>query len=56
MMVYAELTMTIDISDTTTMDLAATHGNIDLMNYLFYIPSILASIERINGKTVLLSI
>nr|XP_043622186.1 ankyrin repeat-containing protein At5g02620 [Erigeron canadensis] len=50
---HPELSMTVDISNTTALHTAAMQGNIDVMNYLLEIESSLASIARSNGKTAL---
>lgn len=50
---HPELSMTVDISNTTALHTAAMQGNIEVMNYLLEIESSLASIARSNGKTAL---
>ncbi|KAL7589929.1 ankyrin repeat-containing protein At5g02620 [Lactuca sativa] len=50
---HPELSMTVDISNTTALHTAAMQGNIEVVNYLLEIESSLASIARSNGKTAL---
>ncbi|KVI11973.1 Ankyrin repeat-containing protein [Cynara cardunculus var. scolymus] len=50
---HPELSMTVDMSNTTALHTAAMQGNIEVMNYLLEIESSLASIARSNGKTAL---
>nr|CAD1841987.1 unnamed protein product [Ananas comosus var. bracteatus] len=48
-----ELSMTVDLSNTTALHTAATQGHIDVVNYLLDVYGSLALIARSNGKTAL---
>ncbi|KAK9280701.1 hypothetical protein L1049_014399 [Liquidambar formosana] len=48
-----ELSMTVDVSNTTALHTAAMQGHIEVVNYLLESGSSLATIARSNGKTAL---
>ncbi|KAL3620636.1 hypothetical protein CASFOL_035548 [Castilleja foliolosa] len=48
-----ELSMTVDIVNTTALHIAATQGHIDVVNYFLESESNLATIAKSNGKTSL---
>ncbi|XP_010260012.1 PREDICTED: ankyrin repeat-containing protein At5g02620-like [Nelumbo nucifera] len=48
-----ELSMTVDLSNTTALHTAAAQGHIDVVNFLLEQGSSLATIARSNGKTAL---
>ncbi|XP_022943301.1 ankyrin repeat-containing protein At5g02620-like isoform X2 [Cucurbita moschata] len=50
---HPELSMTVDISNTTALHTAATQGHIEIVNFLLEAGSGLATIARSNGKTAL---
>ncbi|TQD84757.1 hypothetical protein C1H46_029683 [Malus baccata] len=50
---HPELTMTVDLSNTTALHTAATQGHIEVVNFLLEAGSSLATIARSNGKTAL---
>uniref|UniRef100_A0A5B7A0E6 Putative ankyrin repeat-containing protein n=2 Tax=Davidia involucrata TaxID=16924 RepID=A0A5B7A0E6_DAVIN len=50
---HPELSMTVDISNTTALHTAATQGHIEVVNFLLELESSLATIARSNGKTAL---
>ncbi|CAA0811475.1 Ankyrin repeat family protein [Striga hermonthica] len=50
---HPELSMTVDIANTTALHTAATQGRIEVVNYFLEWESSLATIGRSNGKTAL---
>ncbi|KAL8501641.1 hypothetical protein ACS0TY_020953 [Phlomoides rotata] len=50
---HPELSMTVDIANTTALHTAATQGRIEVVNYFLESESSLATIARSNGKTAL---
>ncbi|KAF5744649.1 hypothetical protein HS088_TW07G00226 [Tripterygium wilfordii] len=50
---HPELSMTVDLSNTTALHTAATQGHIEIVNFLLEAGSSLATIARSNGKTAL---
>ncbi|XP_059297594.1 ankyrin repeat-containing protein At5g02620-like [Lycium ferocissimum] len=50
---HPELSMTVDISNTTALHTAANQGHIEVVNYLLEAESSLATIAKSNGKTAL---
>ncbi|BBH04870.1 Ankyrin repeat family protein [Prunus dulcis] len=50
---HPELTMTVDLSNTTALHTAATQGHTEVVNFLLEAGSSLATIARSNGKTAL---
>ncbi|CAH9130305.1 unnamed protein product [Cuscuta epithymum] len=50
---HPELSMTVDMANTTALHTAATQGHIEVVNYLLEIESSLAAIAKSNGKTAL---
>ncbi|PIN23958.1 26S proteasome regulatory complex, subunit PSMD10 [Handroanthus impetiginosus] len=50
---HPELSMTVDIANTTALHTAATQGRIEVVNYFLQSESSLATIARSNGKTAL---
>ncbi|KAA8543923.1 hypothetical protein F0562_021900 [Nyssa sinensis] len=50
---HPELSMTVDILNTTALHTAATQGHIEVVNFLLELESSLATIARSNGKTAL---
>ncbi|KAI7982965.1 Ankyrin repeat-containing protein [Camellia lanceoleosa] len=50
---HPELSMTVDISNTTALHTAATQGHIEVVNLFLVSESSLATIARSNGKTAL---
>ncbi|KAK4351516.1 hypothetical protein RND71_030844 [Anisodus tanguticus] len=50
---HPELSMTVDISNTTALHTAANQGHIEVVNYLLKAESSLATIAKSNGKTAL---
>ncbi|KAF9678922.1 hypothetical protein SADUNF_Sadunf07G0086800 [Salix dunnii] len=48
-----ELSMTVDLSNTTAVHTAATQGHIEIVNFLLDAGSSLATIAKSNGKTAL---
>lgn len=50
---HPDLSMTVDISNTTALHTAATQGHIEVVNFLLEAGSGLATIARSNGKTAL---
>ncbi|KAK6142096.1 hypothetical protein DH2020_006964 [Rehmannia glutinosa] len=50
---HPELSMTVDIANTTALHTAATQGRIEVVNYFLESESNLATIARSNGKTAL---
>ncbi|KAM5583835.1 ankyrin repeat-containing protein [Rosa sericea] len=50
---HPELTMTVDLSNTTALHTAANQGHIEVVNFLLEAGSSLATIARSNGKTAL---
>nr|GMD73510.1 ankyrin repeat-containing protein At5g02620 [Ipomoea batatas] len=50
---HPELSMTVDVSNTTALHTAATQGHIEVVNYLLERESSLAAIAKSNGKTAL---
>ncbi|CAK7354692.1 unnamed protein product [Dovyalis caffra] len=50
---HPELSMTVDLSNTTALHTAATQGHIEIVNFLLDAGSSLATIARSNGKTAL---
>ncbi|XP_058099006.1 ankyrin repeat-containing protein At5g02620 [Magnolia sinica] len=48
-----ELSMTVDLSNTTALHTAATQGHIEVVNFLLEVDGSLAKIARSNGKTAL---
>ncbi|KAH6766207.1 Ankyrin repeat family protein [Perilla frutescens var. hirtella] len=50
---HPELSMTVDIANTTALHTAATQGRIEVVNYLLESESSLATIAKSNGKTAL---
>ncbi|TYK23969.1 ankyrin repeat-containing protein [Cucumis melo var. makuwa] len=50
---HPELSMTVDISNTTALHTAATQGHIEIVDFLLEAGSGLATIARSNGKTAL---
>ncbi|KAL2557536.1 Ankyrin repeat family protein [Forsythia ovata] len=50
---HPELSMTVDIVNTTALHTAGTQGHIEVVNYLLESESSLATIAKSNGKTVL---
>lgn len=50
---HPELSMTVDLSNTTALHTAATQGHIEVVNFLLEAGSGLATIARSNGKTAL---
>ncbi|KAH8507685.1 hypothetical protein Peur_049716 [Populus x canadensis] len=53
MEVHPELSMTVDLTNTTALHTAATQGHIEIVNFLLDSGSSLATIAKINGKTAL---
>ncbi|KAI4334473.1 hypothetical protein L6164_019163 [Bauhinia variegata] len=53
MEVHPELSMTVDLSNTTALHTAATQGHTEVVNFLLEAGSSLATIARSNGKTPL---
>ncbi|XP_004241254.1 ankyrin repeat-containing protein At5g02620 [Solanum lycopersicum] len=53
MMVHPELSMTVDVANTTALHSAANQGHIQMVNYLLEAESSLATIAKSNGKTAL---
>ncbi|CAK7354688.1 unnamed protein product [Dovyalis caffra] len=50
---HPELSMTVDLSNTTALHTAATQGHIEIVDFLLDSGSSLATIARSNGKTAL---
>ncbi|KAJ6413673.1 hypothetical protein OIU84_006472 [Salix udensis] len=50
---HPELSMTVDLSNTTALHTAATKGHIEIVNFLLDAGSSLATIAKSNGKTAL---
>lgn len=50
---HPELSMTVDVANTTALHTAGTQGHIEVINYLLESESSLATIAKSNGKTVL---
>ncbi|XP_047937978.1 ankyrin repeat-containing protein At5g02620-like [Salvia hispanica] len=50
---YPELSMTVDIANTTALHTAATQGRIEVVNYFLESECSLATIAKSNGKTAL---
>ncbi|KAK4483148.1 hypothetical protein RD792_010328 [Penstemon davidsonii] len=50
---HPELSMTVDISNTTALHTAAAQGHIEVVNYFLESESSLATIAKSNGKTAL---
>ncbi|KAL7153743.1 hypothetical protein ABFS83_04G189000 [Erythranthe nasuta] len=50
---HPELSMTVDMANTTALHTAATQGRIEVVNYFLEQESSLATIARSNGKTAL---
>lgn len=50
---HPELTMTVDLSNTTALHTAATQGHTEVVNFLLEAGSSLATIAKSNGKTAL---
>ncbi|TMW88041.1 hypothetical protein EJD97_019108 [Solanum chilense] len=50
---HPELSMTVDVSNTTALHTAANQGHIEVVNYLLEAESSLATIAKSNGKTAL---
>ncbi|KAL3625909.1 hypothetical protein CASFOL_030438 [Castilleja foliolosa] len=50
---HPELSMTVDMANTTALHTAATQGRIEVVNYFLESESNLATIARSNGKTAL---
>ncbi|CAA3008928.1 ankyrin repeat-containing At5g02620-like [Olea europaea subsp. europaea] len=50
---HPELSMTVDVANTTALHTAGTQGHIDVVNYLLESETSLATIAKSNGKTVL---
>ncbi|KAL6204649.1 hypothetical protein ACLB2K_021916 [Fragaria x ananassa] len=50
---HPELTMTVDLSNTTALHTAANQGHVDVVKFLLEAGSSLATIARSNGKTAL---
>ncbi|KAG8371406.1 hypothetical protein BUALT_Bualt13G0084400 [Buddleja alternifolia] len=50
---HPELSMTVDVANTTALHTAATQGHIEVVNYFLEWESNLATIARSNGKTAL---
>lgn len=50
---HPELSMTVDIANTTALHTAATQGRIEVVNYFLESESSLATIAKSNGKTAL---
>ncbi|XP_073274218.1 ankyrin repeat-containing protein At5g02620-like [Primulina huaijiensis] len=50
---HPELSMTVDLANTTALHTAATQGHLDIVNYLLETEHSLANIARSNGKTAL---
>ncbi|CAK9169561.1 unnamed protein product [Ilex paraguariensis] len=53
---HPELSMTVDVANTTALHTAATQGHIEVVNFLLESESSLATIAKSNGKTVLHSV
>lgn len=53
MEVHPELSMTVDVSNTTALHTAATQGHIETVKFLLEVGTGLATIGRSNGKTAL---
>ncbi|XP_060174517.1 ankyrin repeat-containing protein At5g02620 [Lycium barbarum] len=53
MLAHPELSMTVDVANTTALHSAANQGHIQVVNYLLEAESSLATIARSNGKTAL---
>ncbi|KAG6775341.1 hypothetical protein NC652_013188 [Populus alba x Populus x berolinensis] len=53
MEVHPELSMTVDLTNTTALHTAATQGHIEIVNFLLDSGSSLATIAKSNGKTAL---
>ncbi|XP_061949656.1 ankyrin repeat-containing protein At5g02620-like [Populus nigra] len=50
---HPELSMTVDLSNTTALHTAATQGHIEIVNFLLDAGSSLSTIDKSNGKTAL---
>ncbi|XP_016468402.1 ankyrin repeat-containing protein At5g02620-like [Nicotiana tabacum] len=50
---HPELSMTVDVSNTTALHTTANQGHIEVVNYLLEAESSLATIAKSNGKTAL---
>ncbi|KAL5995773.1 hypothetical protein ACLOJK_025843 [Asimina triloba] len=53
LMAIPELSMTVDLSNTTALHTAATQGHLEVVSFLLEVDGSLAKIARSNGKTAL---